>query len=197
MRGTAFPWWIRETRCKDEGNWVKGLSHQYVANQVMLKDHEQNRKKRKSVDVWALFDNSPGVELMWGITERDYKNCLPKLEKQVFCRPAWLLNYFVKVLNKGPQLYPAVSLSLSLLEFKGCTFHNTDKRHRAITNELAIALPSTGYCSRTLSLRQERPSGTLLCQAKASLRSQPAPCVLVYIRRGARSCTCLTGSDTV
>ena len=38
------------------------------------------REKRKlvdvdfDVDVWALFDNKPSLELMGGITERDNKN---------------------------------------------------------------------------------------------------------------------------
>ena len=36
----------------------------FVANQVVLKDHELNRKKWKLVDVWALFDNNLGLELM-------------------------------------------------------------------------------------------------------------------------------------
>ena len=41
------------------------------------------------------------LELMRGITERDYIDGVPKLEREVFCRPARLLYYFVKVLNKS------------------------------------------------------------------------------------------------
>ena len=59
--------------------------------------------QREFVEVEAMYRNgliTASVWSLWEESKSENKNCLPKLEKQVFHSHAQLLYYFLKVLNK-------------------------------------------------------------------------------------------------